>query len=197
MSTTYYVSSCEELSWDLAEKQALSPCVWSPTPPPFVTMQALWQPGKALSFRLESEAPPSRAENREADSPVWQDDCLECFFTLDGLNYVNMEANANGALLSAVGPDRSCRTPLAHMALPRPTVRCKPRSGGWEAVFSVSAETLRQLFGKELAAGLCVRANFYACGDLTPRPYYAAWSRVDTPTPDFHRPDFFGSLVLL
>ena len=45
-------------------------------------------------------------------------------------------------------------------------------------------------------SGLRLRGNFYSCGDLSPAPYYAAWSEVDTGTPDFHRPEYFGELLL-
>ncbi len=38
--------------------------------------------------------------------------------------------------------------------------------------------------------------NFYKCGDLTAHPHYVTWSPVGTPGPDFHRPEFFGELLL-
>ena len=41
-----------------------------------------------------------------------------------------------------------------------------------------------------------LRANFYKCGDKTAHPHYVSWSPIDTPKPDFHRPDFFGELIL-
>ena len=41
-----------------------------------------------------------------------------------------------------------------------------------------------------------IRANFYKCGDKTAHPHYVSWSPIDTPKPDFHRPDFFGELIL-
>ena len=41
-----------------------------------------------------------------------------------------------------------------------------------------------------------IRANFYKCGDKTAHPHYLSWSPIDTPKPDFHRPEFFGELIL-
>ena len=41
-----------------------------------------------------------------------------------------------------------------------------------------------------------IRANFYKCGDKTAHPHYLSWSPIDTPKPDFHRPEFFGELLL-
>ena len=41
-----------------------------------------------------------------------------------------------------------------------------------------------------------LRANFYKCGDKTAHPHFLSWNPVGTPSPDFHRPDFFGELIL-
>ena len=41
-----------------------------------------------------------------------------------------------------------------------------------------------------------LRATFYKCGDKTAHPHFLSWNPVGTPAPDFHRPDFFGELIL-
>ena len=41
-----------------------------------------------------------------------------------------------------------------------------------------------------------IYANFYKCADATALPHYLSWSPIDTPAPDFHRPEFFGELYL-
>ena len=38
--------------------------------------------------------------------------------------------------------------------------------------------------------------GFYKCGDKTAHPHFLSWNPVGTPAPDFHRPDFFGELIL-
>ena len=181
--------------WQRAETQYLSPCRWSPNPPPRVSVQALWR-DDALLFRLCSHAAPSRAVNTAPDSPVWEDSCLECFLSADGQQYLNLEGNANGAMLAAFGPDRHKRERLAERGLRRPTLACTVRDDSWEAVYTVPLETLEALFGVRPAAGLQLWANFYVCGDRTPCPCYGAWNDVQTETPDFHRPEFFGRLIL-
>jgi hypothetical protein len=42
--------------------------------------------------------------------------------------------------------------------------------------------------------GKTCNANFYKCGDKLAEPHFIAWSNIDTPKPDFHRPDFFGQV---
>lgn len=182
-------------NWEHAETQYLSPCRWSPNPPPHVSVQALWR-DDALIFRLCSDTPPSRAVNTAQDSPVWEDSCLECFLSADGQHYLNLEGNANAAMLAAFGPDRNNRQRLADMGIPRPRLQAAACGTGWEAVYTVPAETLHLLFDVCPAAGLELWANFYVCGDRTPSPCYGAWNDVQTETPDFHRPEFFGRLIL-
>lgn len=182
-------------AWQQAETQYLSPCRWSPNPPPRVSVQALWH-DDALLFRLCSDAPPSRAVNTAQDSPVWEDSCLECFLSADGQHYLNLEGNANGALLAAFGPNRYSRQRLTNMGVSRPILVSSVYGTGWEAVYTVPAKTLQALFGVCPAAGLELWANFYVCGDKTPFPCYGAWNEVQTETPDFHRPEFFGRLIL-
>ena len=181
--------------WQHAEIQYLSPCRWSPNPPPRVSVEALWR-DDALLFRLCSDAAPSRAVNTAPDSPVWEDSCLECFLSADRQNYLNLEGNANGALLAAFGPDRHSRERLAERGIRRPTLACTVRDDSWEAVYTVPLETLEALFGVCPAVGLQLWANFYVCGDRTPCPCYGAWNDVQTATPDFHRPEYFGRLIL-
>ena len=184
------------IDWQSAEIHKLNVCRWSPNPPPGVTVQALWRED-ALFFRLCSDIPPSRAVNTAPDSPVWEDSCLECFLSADGRQYLNLEGNANGAMLAAFGQNRHERTRLTELGIVRPTLESVTCGNGWTAVYTVPAETLRALFGLSPEAGLCLYANFYVCGDKTPSPCYGAWSPVDTESPDFHRPDFFGKLLLV
>ena len=44
--------------------------------------------------------------------------------------------------------------------------------------------------------GVKLRGNFYKCGDLTRYEHYGMWNPVQSDTPDFHRPESFGELVL-
>ncbi|MBF1073685.1 MAG: hypothetical protein HXL32_03115, partial [Prevotellaceae bacterium] len=46
-------------------------------------------------------------------------------------------------------------------------------------------------------SGRTVRANFYKCGDKTLNPHFLSWNAINSPSPDFHRPDCFGELTFL
>ena len=40
-----------------------------------------------------------------------------------------------------------------------------------------------------------ILGNFYKCADGTNSMHFLTWSPVPTPTPDFHRPEYFGELI--
>ena len=45
------------------------------------------------------------------------------------------------------------------------------------------------------APGAIWRANLYKCADKTQKPHWLTWSKINLPQPDFHQPDFFGTLI--
>ena len=47
---------------------------------------------------------------------------------------------------------------------------------------------IESLDGKE------IKANFYKCGDELQTPHFLSWNPIEIDQPDFHRPDFFGTL---
>ncbi len=181
--------------WASVPALPLLACRWSPHVPPAASARCVWST-EALRVRLESEAAPARAENTAPDSPVWEDSCLEFFFTADGRTYINLEGNARGALRASIGPDRHARRLLRELDVPLPLVAASCGADGWSVSFTIPAALLETLLGVTPHSGLRLRGNFYACGDRTPAPYYAAWNPVETPAPDFHRPEYFGELLL-
>ena len=111
-----------EPDWGKVAAAELHPCRWSPNPPPPALAGAVWTE-EALLVRLESFAAPARAVNTEPDSAVWEDSCLELFFSADGRTYITLEANAKGALRASIGPDRHARRLLRTLDVPLPRVQ--------------------------------------------------------------------------
>lgn len=181
--------------WDKAEAQTLTECAWSPNAAPEARVQVSYDED-GIIVRLTSDAAPTRAVNTEPNSAVWEDSCMEFFFSMNGKSYVNLEANSLGALRASFGEGRKDRAHLLHMNVPMPTVSAQVFSDSWSVEFAVPFSLFDALWGKRPAAGESLFVNFYSCGDETPKPHYAAWNPVLTETPDFHRPDFFGELIL-
>lgn len=181
--------------WDKAETQELTACSWSPNAAPDAWVQACYD-DDGIVVRLASDAAPTRAVNTEPNSAVWEDSCLEFFFSPNGKSYVNLEANSLGTLRASFGEGRHGREHLLHLNVPMPTVSTEVFLDRWAVTFFVPFSLFDALWDKRPEAGDVLFVNFYSCGDETPKPHYAAWNPVLTETPDFHRPDFFGELLL-
>ena len=143
-----------------------------------------------------------RARNTEDNGTQWEDSCVEAFFERpDGGEYYNFEINPLGKVLAAKGAGREGRVkrPAAEMEEILRTAQFEGpqefNGGIWN--WRVTVVIPFRLLGVDpdnLPEKL--RANFYKCGDLTAHPHFVSWSPVGTPSPDFHRPEFFGELLL-
>ena len=143
---------------------------------------------------------------RQYNEPVYTDSCLEFFADYTGKGtYVNMEMNACGTLLSCVGEGRSNRTPIKDLCegaiFP---VSSRIDANSWTVTAQIPLTMLAEIYGEtteslsmHMAAGYTFRGNFYKCGDETAIPHYGMWSPVGTENADFHRPEFFGELVIV
>lgn len=143
-----------------------------------------------------------RARNTADNGRQWEDSCVEVFIQdpEDG-NYYNFEINALGKVLACKGPERHNRTPRPAEEMEQ-ILRFTQMEGGpleqegihtWRVgviipfyLIGIDPENLPR----------SIRANFYKCGDKTAHPHFLSWSPVETPKPDFHRPEFFGELIL-
>ena len=152
--------------------------------------------GDTLFVRLRAEEvdPLVRYHKGDADPHVWCDSCLEFFFSAnDSAKYVNLEMNADGCYICYIGDGRSDRNPCALFAeggKPLGTVG----EDFWQVDAALSLTKIASVFGIDAVTSL--RGNFYKCGDETAFPHFGMWNEVGMPHPDFHRPEFFASLLL-
>ena len=156
--------------------------------------------GEGFLARLCCEEAEPRVTVTEDDGPVYKDSCLEwfCNFAPEcSPVYINMEVNAAGKMLCRMGESRQNRQPLPQGA-ERPRVCPQRGENGWQVEIFMPLETIKAVYGKgDFAAGDVIRANFYKCGDETEYVHYGMWSPCRTEKPDFHRPEFFGELVIV
>ena len=143
----------------------------------------------------------------EHDDPVTEDDCFEIMLAPDprhGDCYFNVEWNVLGAYVDGhrpagpAGPREPWDVAGMHLAGGfRGTLNDDDdRDGHWivEAAIPWSnfAARLRHLPPRP---GDTLRANFNRHGGRT-NAHYSQWSPGDTPTPAFHTPHRFGTLLL-
>ena len=148
-----------------------------------------------------------RAVNSDFNSSVWEDSCVEFFFSLKGdeENYYNFEFNAIGTVLVAYGKKRDERNRLPASLLEqievRPSLGREPfgsidESTNWDLQVKIPVNVLSFSEINDLS-GLDGYGNFYKCGDKVKQPHFLSWKPVLTPAPDFHQTRYFGQLSFI
>lgn len=155
---------------------------------------------EAFYVRMWAEEMNVRAEYPESDllAKTYEDSCLEFFISpVPGdARYLNFEFNPNGAVGAEIGAAKAGRTRLVRFDDPYDAVATRTENG-WEITFKVPFDFIRQLYPDFTAeSGTTLRGNFYKCGNLTVQKHYLSWSPIESDTPNFHLPEYFGELVL-
>jgi hypothetical protein len=160
--------------------------------------------GSNIYLHYQVDEPQVRAVNTAFNSPVWEDSCVEFFFSpgADKGYYYNFEFNAIGTILCGYGKHRDQREHLPEQILSKvvtvPSLGKHPIAGiwgetHWELQVKIPLEVL--VFNKiEHLSGLSAKGNFYKCGDKLEQAHYLSWKPVQTSHPDFHLPVHFGPL---
>jgi hypothetical protein len=197
---TYTITRVDGLpDWNTIEKAPMDIKPWKEFPLSMEVFAQVCHNGGALHVRLAADEKEPLARFSGTTDMVCLDSCLEFFFSplADG-RYFNFEFNPNGALFLGFGTGRnlSARQLVTNY---RDFFSVKPFSGGgfWGVEFAVPLVFIALYCpGFTLEKGRTLTANFYKCGDETKTPHYLVWNPVNTEKPDYHRPEFFGRLVV-
>lgn len=132
---------------------------------------------------------------------VHEDSCVEFFMQREqGQAYINFEFNAAGVCYAAhhASPSEAILlSPQEFASIQRLATfsgQKREESGAivsWELSTLIPWETMGYIAIPEY-----LWANFYKCGDKTAHPHFLSWAPIDEPAPAFHRPQFFGKLIL-
>jgi hypothetical protein len=115
--------------------------------------------------------------------------------------YVNLESNPVSAMYVGVGTRREDNTLLNDENLRQfrgcSQISLCPEGIRWIYSFFVPFDFLNRHTGcGMLCKGSRLRANFYKISGNGPLTHYGSWNKIDWPHPDFHRPEFFGELIM-
>ncbi len=158
---------------------------------------------KVSVANIPVESASVRAVAGHDNGPVWEDACVE-FFSVpagDGV-YYNMECNCAGTLLIGAGAGRGNRQHAPQevldkvqrwASLGREAFDERVGECAWEMalVIPYSAFFLHDITSLD---GKTLRANFYKCGDKLQTPHFLSWNPIGLEKPNFHCPEFFGTL---
>lgn len=149
-----------------------------------------------------------RSTVTEYNGNVSGDSCVEFFFSPDAenpLHYFNLEINAGGTPLiffitkpwegvTKLEAKDIQQIEIAH-SLPEVVEPEITEPTTWYIEFRIPLSMLEN-YSKVTRpeSGVVWKGNFYKTGSKTSSPNYLTWSFVDHPKPNFHLPEFFGTL---
>ena len=192
---TYLVPRTAGADWSVPERVPLIHTGWLP-PSPITACFQVCHDDLRLYLRMEAEESPVRATLIDPLAQVCRDSCLEFFFAPDGgERYFNFELNPLGTLCLGFGAGQPARVRQVPRDLGQFRIEPYVTPKGWGVTFSVPADFVR-LYCPTFTLSGEMAANFCKCGDDAPVPHYLAWSPPASPTPDFHRRQDFGRLIL-
>lgn len=138
----------------------------------------------------------------QTNGRVHKDNCVEFFVSFGAdKKYYNIEFNCMGICLIGFGEKRLNRVLLTDTLIAKVKTHIKiittPMNStnkyAWEITAIIPIEVFEAAnlssFNKLSGAG-----NFFKCGDDLPKPHFYCWKMIESETPNFHLPEFFGSL---
>lgn len=148
-----------------------------------------------LKFFVEEKE--VRAMVTQTNGAVWEDSCVEFFISFDDSGYYNFEFNCIGTVLAAFRKNRDERMYLPEEMLKKVETYTKLNRKNdfykWEILIVIPIEMFIAHSLQSLSGIVC-KANFYKCGDRLLQPHYLSWNHIESETPNFHLPQFFGEL---
>ena len=204
---TVKITNTADIDWSAQDKAKIDHYMWDSDYMPETYAQVAYaatgdeKEGLYIHFFCREANP--RAIYTEHYDPVYRDSCMEIFFTMKAPDaepngYINIESNSNPTTLICYGFDRYTRTRVVDMGQELFPVTAKKTDETWELFEFVPVKALKEIFKLEkIDESTVMGANFYKCGGDHEILPYGMWAPIDSPTPDFHRPEFFGKLVLV
>ncbi|MCU7549258.1 carbohydrate-binding family 9-like protein [Chitinophagaceae bacterium LB-8] len=194
----YPLPDKEFLQLDSLERHKIDQVSWSSYPYQPEVAFAIAHKEERIFLKYFVKEKSIRAVTKNINGSVWEDSCVEFFISFDDKGYYNLEFNCEGVALVGFGKEKSKRELVSVDLIKKintQSVIRKERDGliYWELSISIPLDvfvhhTLTTINGKQC------RANFYKCGDLLPEPHFISWSRISSAEPNFHLPQFFGTL---
>lgn len=171
-----------------------------PYRPEFAFRLARTEDALLLNYRVKESA--VRGVEAVDNGSVWEDDCVECFIKAPESDvYYNIECNCVGKLLIGCGADRHERKRYEPEILSKvsrqSTLGNEPigvvnEETEWDLSVVVPFSLLPELHDDGKRTDFL--GNVYKCGDKQPTPHFVTLFPIDTPQPDYHRPEFFQPL---
>ena len=178
--------------WDKAQEGQIAHQRWKEFYQPINTTFKILRGPEGISVLMHTDEKNLVCTKTKENDRVCMDSCMEFFLKPDPLDgrYINFEFNPKGVMNSSIGTGRNDRIFNEHN---REIFKIEsiPNDGDWTLKFYIPDSFIMENY--ERIASIC-KGNFYKCGEGTDHSHFIVWSEVEVPEPDYHIPDFFGTL---
>lgn len=189
------------IDWDAYEKAEIDTYSWMDNGYAPRVCAALCYDAEAIYIKFWAYETEIRGTYHKHNDNVFEDSCVEFFFRPNSNpNYFNIETNVLGAQLIGFGPARENRERVnvddVVMQI-QPSVKDADnyKDNVWTMEYCVPFSFMKKYYGDMDIISDGLRANLFKCGDFTKFEHYGMWSPVEIESPDFHKPEFFGSMT--
>lgn len=190
-----HVITCKcDSAWETANVAEINNFNWDKEmTAPHTTAKILWSEA-GIHVRMTTDETPLLARVTKENGDVYADSCME-FFIRPNLNddrYLNFEFNAFGTTYFSV---RCSRDDFEFTRWGREdfNVKTKVTEGEWVLMFTIPFAMIDEIFGSHTDT---MMGNLYKCCEDKAPMHFASYYPIDTPAPNFHRPEFFGEFKL-
>lgn len=158
--------------------------------------------GDAIFLKYEVAEDIIKINTHRTNGAVHKDNCVEFFVSFGKeKEYYNIELNCVGISLMAYGTGRLNRVFLTEKSIDKVKKHIKINTAPansetkylWELTAIIPIEVFEHSKLKTLKQQTGF-GNFFKCGDDLPHTHFYSWNIIDAKTPNFHLPEFFGSL---
>ena len=186
-----------------ARREYIDVVNWKEFPYKPVAVFDIARGSKDLFIRFFVKGLSLKAGCTEDGGPVYEDSCVEFFVKAqEEGKYYNFEFNCAGTCDASLRLSRNEKTALSAGAYA--SIRRHPSLGrivsgeikgvhSWELTVAIPF-SLMGIDPEALPSS--IYCNFYHCADGVEVARYLSWNPIDSPTPDFHRPECFGKILL-
>ncbi|MHB8132504.1 MAG: carbohydrate-binding family 9-like protein [Mobilitalea sp.] len=163
---------------------------------------AYWK-GKEFIIQMTCEETNPLRTFVNNEDPVFQDSAMEAFLDFAPNSgqgtYVNIEMNANGAVLHRFGQKPPGRKTYTEFTTTTCTYLAQISEASWSIEIHIPLPYVKDLFGKDaFEAGDHIRCNFYKlCGSKLPAEHYGSYTKINNPTWNFHLPEYFADAIII
>ncbi|SDJ05208.1 Carbohydrate-binding family 9 [Pedobacter sp. ok626] len=157
----------------------------------------------AIWLKYEVHEDTIKVATSELNGVVHKDNCVEFFVSFGtDKSYYNIEVNCVGICLIAYGKERSNRDflpkELVKMIKTHAVIKTAAENSKRKYVWEITLMIPIVVFGYSNLKTLSQQTgfgNFFKCGDDLPQPHFCSWNEIEAEAPNFHLPEFFGSLA--